>query len=61
MKKNVYDIIINNPFISKDNIASALDISKSTVSRAIKKLKEKEYICREGSDKTGKWIILKEI
>ena len=41
--------------------ADKLGVSESTIYRAIKQLKEQEYIRREGSDKKGKWIILKEI
>lgn len=36
-----------------------LGMSRTTIQRAIKSLKEKGFIQREGSDKTGKWIILK--
>lgn len=51
--------IKNNAGASYSQIASSLNISESTVKRAIQSLKKKEVICREGSDKTGKWIILK--
>ena len=40
-------------------IAATLGVSESTVKRSIQSLKKKGVICRDGSDKTGKWIILK--
>lgn len=40
-------------------IAEKLGVSKITINRAVKGLKEKDLIQREGSAKTGKWIILK--
>ena len=58
-EKEVYEIIIDDASLSVANIARTLNISDSTVNRTIKKLKEKNYITREGADKNGKWIILK--
>ena len=55
----MYEIIIDDASLSVANIARTLNISDSTVNRTIKKLKEKNYITREGADKNGKWIILK--
>ena len=43
------------------NMKTVLGVSESTIYRAIKQLKAQEYIRREGSDKKGKWMILKEI
>ena len=45
--------------ITTPKMVELLGLSRTTIQRAIKSLKEKEIICREGSDKTGKWIILK--
>lgn len=39
-------------------MAELLGISKSTVSRATQSLQDKHVIGREGSRKSGKWIIL---
>jgi len=47
--------------ITQNEIASALNVTPRTVERNIKILKDKEVINREGSDKTGIWIILKNI
>ena len=44
-----------------EGLIKSTALSEQTVTRAIKNLKEKGYIKREGSDKTGKWIILKDL
>lgn len=36
-----------------------LGLSKATIARATKSLREKKVIDREGANKNGKWIILK--
>lgn len=45
--------------ITMEKMASMLGISKATVARATKSLREKKAIDRVGSTKKGKWIILK--
>lgn len=57
--QKVYKVIQNNPKITHSEIMETLHISESTAKRATKKLKELGYIEREGSDKTGRWVILK--
>lgn len=57
--QKVYTVILNNPEITHTEIMEALHISESTAKRATRDLKKLGYIAREGSDKTGKWIILK--
>lgn len=57
--QKVYAAIINNPEITHSGIMETLHISESTAKRATRDLKKLGYISREGSDKTGKWIILK--
>ena len=57
--QKVYTVILNNPEITHSEIMETLHISESTAKRATRDLKKLGYIAREGSDKTGKWIILK--
>ena len=47
----------DTPQITIDQIVSDTGISKRTVSRIIKELKEKDMIRREGT-KNGTWIVL---
>ena len=55
----VYNVIRNNPKITHLEIMENLHISESTAKRATRDLKKIGYIAREGSDKTGRWVILK--
>ncbi len=55
----VYAEIKKKPLIVAAAIAEALDLSKPTVERAIAVLKKKGYIIREGSARSGKWILRK--
>lgn len=57
--QKVYTAILNNPEITHSEIMETLHISESTAKRATRDLKKIGYIARQGSDKTGKWIILK--
>lgn len=57
--QKVYTVILNNPKITHSEIMQTLHISESTAKRATRDLKKLGYIARQGSDKTGKWIILK--
>lgn len=57
--QKVYKAILNNPEITHSEIMTTLHISESTPKRATRDLKKLGHIAREGSDKTGRWIILK--
>lgn len=57
--QRVYLAILNNPEITHSQIMETLHISESTAKRATRDLKKLGYIAREGSDKSGRWIILK--
>ena len=55
-ESTIYRIIQQNPLLSEKNLAKEVNKSKSTVYRAIMKLKDKGLIMREGSDKNGRWV-----
>lgn len=57
--QKVYAAILNNPEITHTEIMEMLQISESTAKRATRDLKKLGYIARNGSDKTGSWVILK--
>lgn len=54
----VLDAIRNNPSMTAKQLSEIIGVSKPTVQRAQKKLKDKGYIEREGSTR-GSWKILK--
>lgn len=54
----ILDAINKNPSITAASIATLMGLSKATIERYQKKLKDAGYIKREGSTH-GKWVILK--
>ena len=57
--KRIYFAIGKNLEITHSELMSIFNISESTAKRATRELKKLGYIKRMGSDKTGKWHILK--
>ena len=57
--KRIYIAIQKNPEITHSQLMEIFNISESTAKRATRNLKKLGYIEREGSDKTGRWVILK--
>ena len=57
-EREIYLLIKSNEYISIDKMVKISGVSRATVNRAIKGLKAKNYISRDGSDKNGKWIVL---
>lgn len=58
IEADVLMVIHDYPELSAKKIAERMAVSDRTVERAIRSLRQKEYIEREGSTR-GKWIILK--
>lgn len=57
--QRIYQAIVNKPEIKSTELMECRGVSESTVTRSTRELKKLGYIKREGSDKTGRWIILK--
>ncbi|NLN79838.1 MAG: HTH domain-containing protein, partial [Erysipelotrichia bacterium] len=51
--------IKNNSSVTANEIADLINTSTRTVDRAIKELRDKNIIIREGSLKSGYWKIIK--
>ena len=58
-KEALLDLIVSNSKISSSQMAEKLGINRSAVSKHLKKLQEDKIIRREGPDKGGQWIIIK--
>ena len=56
--QSVYSMLIQDPAQTKEQIASRLNISRATVTRALQTLVEQNKIQRIGSNKTGRWKII---
>ena len=57
--KRIYMAIRKNRDITHSELMNIFNISESTAKRATRELKKLGFIKRVGSDKTGKWQILK--
>jgi predicted HTH transcriptional regulator len=56
-EKKILRLIKDDPSASSNSIADKLSVSPSTVERALRSLKKKGVIRREGSTR-GKWVII---
>ena len=57
--KRIYMAIRENPDITHSELMNIFNISESTAKRATQELKKLGFIKRIGSDKTGRWVIIK--
>lgn len=53
----IHEIIISNPYVTRNEIANKIHKSESTVNRGIKELKGNGILDEKTSDKNGKWVI----
>lgn len=53
-------LIANNANITSRKMANKLNINRSAILKHLKKLQEENLIAREGSQKSGRWIILRK-
>ena len=58
-QRKIYALIQANQSITHSEMAKALSVTSKTAERATKALRDFGLLGREGSDKTGRWIILK--
>ena len=56
-QRMIYELIQTNPDITHSEMAQTLSITAKTAERATKSLRGYGLLAREGSDKTGRWII----
>ena len=59
LEEKILALITENPMMTSQEIAEHCNISRKTVTRVCKLLKEKEIIVRKGKTR-GKWIMLKQ-
>lgn len=58
-QRTIYELIQANQSITHSEMAKSLSVTSKTAERATKALRDFGLLGREGSDKTGRWIILK--
>ena len=57
-EEKIVILLINNPRMTRNELAEKLDISSEAVKRRLEKLKKEGKIERQGSTKAGKWVVL---
>lgn len=57
-RETILDMIAQNAKVTSTQMAEAIGINRSAVSKHLKKMQEAGIIRREGPDKGGKWIVL---
>ena len=57
IQQKVLELIRSNPSITHFEMSQELTINEKTAKRATQALRELGFIKREGSDKTGKWVL----
>ena len=57
-EEKIVILLINNPRMTRNELAEKLDISSDAVKRRLEKLKKEGKIERQGSTKAGKWVVL---
>ena len=58
IQKSIIDLIGADASISIDQMAVKLTVKKRTLEREIAKMKQKGYISRTGSPRSGKWEVI---
>lgn len=58
IQKGIIDLVRANASISIDQLAVKLSVKKRTLEREIAKMKQKGYISRTGSPRSGKWEVI---
>lgn len=56
-RQKLLQLIVSNPYITAEEMALSIGLSKDGVQYHIKKLKKEGILEREGSSKSGKWTI----
>ena len=58
-EKEILELIASNPSITTDELAKSILKNRTTITRSLRRLKDKGIIERIGSDKNGQWKIKK--
>ena len=58
LEMEILNLVRMQPSITQKEMANALDWNLASVKYYITKLKEKNYLKRQGSSQKGKWVIL---
>lgn len=54
----IIELISRNPNITLDEIATIMSLTRRSIEKKFKELRDAGYIRREGSNKSGKWVVI---
>ena len=55
--RSIIHILIEDPIITREELAEKMNVSIRTIQRELDDLKNRKIIMRVGSRKTGKWMV----
>jgi ATP-dependent DNA helicase RecG len=58
-EERIIECVKKNPNITVKELAELLEVGTSTIDRAIKTLKQKGILTRQGSNKKKEWVLLR--
>lgn len=56
-EQKIIDLIIDNPNITQNELAKALNVTERTIKRRMKTMQDKDLIKRENGKRNGQWVI----
>ncbi len=57
IERKVFELIMQDVSITYETLGEKLSLSKTTLYKAVRSLKENKIIAREGGRKNGHWVI----
>lgn len=54
----IIELLQHRPTMTLDEIAAALSVSRRSIEKKIKELRDAGYVKREGSNKSGRWVVM---
>ncbi len=58
-KNAIIEILAENPRMTQTTLMDILNLSRKQIQKEIKELQEQDVLVREGSNRSGKWIVKK--
>lgn len=60
IERKVFELIVQDVYITYETLGTKLSLSKTTLYKAVRSLKENKIIMREGGRKNGYWVIKRD-
>ena len=57
-QQKILDVIKENPFVTQEELAQIIGLSRKSIIQNMKKLQENGLLKRVGADKNGRWEIV---